>query len=206
MIAFALVLFLASAAGWIAAKGAPARARSYLRIAAALYSALALAGVVLDGVLGWLQAPALTAVALVSVTDLVVTLGAAVLCVAAANAFRGPLGGSHAAVILGLAACIGLAAALTGFAALAAVPQVAAAGFILLLARPGLWRRASVYLGLAGVSLIGGAACQLTPGLAAQAGVLLFEAAALVGVAIASNVLVEQRKQDKRPLAVSGSR
>lgn len=206
MIAFALVLFLASVAGWIAAKGAPARARPYLRIAAALYSALALAGVVLDGVLGWLRAPGLTVMALVSIADLVVTLGAGVLCVAVTNTFRNPLGGTQAAVVLGLAACTGLAAALTGFAALAAVPQVAAAGFMLLLARPGLWRRASVYLGLSALSLIGGAACQLTPGLAAHAGVLLFEAAALVGVAIASNVLVEQRQQDKRPFAVSGSR
>jgi hypothetical protein len=206
MIAFALVLLLASAAGWIAAKGAPARTRSYLRIAAALYGALALGDAALGPILHLLQAPELAAVALVSITDLVVTLGSGVLCVAATSAFRAPPGSAQAGVVLGLAACIGLSAALTGFAALAAVPQVAAAGFILLLSRPGLWQRPSIYLALSALSLIGGAACQLTPGLAAGAGVLLFEAAAVVGVAIASNVLVEQRNKDKRPLAVGSNR
>ena len=206
MIAFSLILLLASVAGWIAANGAPARARPYLQIAAALYAALALSGPALETLTSLIHLPGLNEGALLSVRDLVATLGAALLCVAAYSAFRGAPDATTASVILALAALIGLAAALTGFPILAAVPQAVSAVLIFLLARPALRHRASLYLGLSALSLLAAAACQSAPGIAARAGVLLFVAAALIGVAFASNVLVEQRNQDKRALAITRGR
>jgi hypothetical protein len=194
MTAFALVLLLASAAGWIASHGVPARARLYLRFCTVLYAALAVS------VMGELAARA--------VTDIVTTLGSATLCVAAFSAFRGSPGRITATAVLGLAALSGIAAAATGFGVLAAVPQVLSALFTFLIARQGLkeWRRASIYLALAAVSVLACAACQLVPGLIARVGVLLFAAAGLLGVAIASDVLVEQRQEDQRRLAVRRAR
>jgi hypothetical protein len=209
MTSFALVLFLGAAAGWIAAKGAPPHARAYLRLAAVIYAALALGAFGLDLFAAAPKAGsgfALSGLAVVAVTDLVVTLAPAVLCVAAYAAFRRAPHGLPAGLILGVAALIGVAAAATGMAVLAAVPQVLSAVFTFFIARPGLWRRASVYLALAAISMLGGAACQLTPGLAAHAGVLLFEAAALIGVAVASNVFVEQRPGHARSSEIRSMR
>jgi hypothetical protein len=206
MIAFSLILLLAGLAGWIAAKGAPARARPYLRIAAALYGALALSGPALEVLTGLIHLPGLTDAALLAVRDLVVTLGAALLCVAAYSAFRGAPDATTASVVLAVAALIGLAAAFTGFPVLAALPQAVSAVLVFLLARPALRQRPNLYLGLSALSLLGAAACQSAPGIAARAGVLLFVAAALIGVAFASNVLVEQRNQHKRALAVTRGR
>jgi hypothetical protein len=194
MTAFALVLILGAAAGWIASGGAPARARAYLRFTAVLYAAMA-AGAFLK------LAPA-------AVTDIVATLGSAVLCVAAFAAFRRSPPPFAASALLGLAALAGIAAAATGFAVLAAVPQVLSAAFLLLIARRELKqrRRAGVYLALSALSLVGAAACQLVPGMAARAGLMLFSAAGLIGVAVASDVLVEQRQKDKRGSAVRRAR
>lgn len=205
MIAFALVLMLASAAGWIAAKGVPARARAYLRLASALYAVLGAATLLIRILEGRVALPDLAGPAVVSMSDLVATLGPVVLCAAAYSAFRKSPDVLSASLVLGLAAVFGLAAAL-GFHALAAVPQIASALVTFLLARSGLWSRSHLYLVLAAFSMLGSAACQLATGLAAEAGVLLFEAAALIGVAIASNVLVEERQQRKRALAIGGSR
>jgi hypothetical protein len=55
-----------------------------------------------------------------------------------------------------------------------------------------LWRRASVYLALASLCLLGAAASELAPGAMARAGLLLFAAAGLLGVALASDVLVDE--------------
>lgn len=205
MTAFALVLILAAAAGWIASGGAPERARAYLRMAAVLYAALAVAGLALNAAAGVVALPASAAPAVIAVSDLVTTLGPAVLCVAAYSVFRRAPHTVTTSLVLALAALLGLAAA-AGLRVLAAAPQVVSAVFTLLLARPGLWRRAYLYLALAGLSMLGGAACQLSDGLTARAGVLLFEAAALVGVAVASNVFVEQRRKDKRGLLVRRAR
>lgn len=192
MSAFALVLLLGAAAGWIASKGASPRARAYLRFAGVLYAALASSD--LSGV-----APA-------AVTDIVATLGSVVLCVAAFSAFRRSPRVLTASSVLGLAALAGITAAATGVGVLAAVPQVLSATFMVLIARRGLWTRASVYLALAALSVLGAAACQLAPGMAARAGLMLFAAAGLIGVSIASNVLVEQREQDKRGPAIRRAR
>lgn len=190
MSAFALVLLLGAAAGWIASKGAPPRARAYLRFAAVLYASLAVSD--------------LAGIAPSAVTDIVATLGSAVLCVAAFIAFRRSPHVLTASGVLCLAATAGITAAATGFGVLAAVPQVLSAVFILLIAQRGLraWKRANVYLALAGLSVVGAAACQMAPGAAARAGLMLFAAAGLLGVSIASDVLVEQRQQDKQGPAI----
>jgi hypothetical protein len=192
MTAFALVLILGAAAGWIASGGAAPRARAYLRFAAVLYAAMAVS-VFLK------LAPA-------AVTDIVATLGSAVLCVAAFAAFRRTPPPLTASAVLGLAALAGITAAATGFGVLAAVPQVLSAMFMVLIARRRARQRAGLYLSLSALSLIGAAACQLEPGLAARAGVMLFAAAGVIGVSIASDVLVEQRDKDKRRLAVRRAR
>ena len=144
MTAFALVLLLSAAAAWIACGGAPLRTRLYLRLAGVLYAALAVSET-------FQVAPA-------AVTDIVVTLGAAVLCVAAFAGFRrGPRWFTATAVLV-LAAVCGIAAAATDMRVLAAAPQLLSAIFTFLIARPGLWRRASVYLALASLCLLGAAA------------------------------------------------
>jgi hypothetical protein len=178
MTAFALVLLLCAAAAWIACGGAPLRTRLYLRLAGVLYAALAVSE-------AFQVAPA-------AVTDIVATLGAAVLCVAAFAGFRRSPRWFSATAVLVLAASCGIAAAATDLRALAAAPQLLGAIFTFLIARPGLWRRASVYLALASLCLLGAAASELTPGAMARAGLLLFAAAGVLGVALASNVLVDE--------------
>lgn len=192
MTAFALVLILGVAAGWIASNGAPPRARAYLRFAAVLYAALALSAVFN------LSPPA--------VTDIVATLASAILCVAAFAAFRRSPPVFTTSALLALAALAGIAAAATGIAVLAAVPQVLSALLMALIARRQGRERASLYLVLAALSLLGSAACQLVPGMAARAGLMLFSAAGLIGVAVASDVLVEQRQKDKHRLAIRRAR
>ena len=190
MTAFALVLLLAAAAAWIACGGAPLRTRLYLRLAGVLYAALAVSE-------AFHVAPA-------AVTDIVATLGAAVLCIAAFAGFRRSPRWFSAAAVLVLAASCGIAAAANDLRALAAAPQLLCAIFTFLIARPGLWRRASVYLALASLSLLGAAALALAPGAMARAGFLLFAAAGVLGVALASDVLVDElgSKRHRTPVGL----
>lgn len=180
MTGFALVLLLGAAAAWIAAQGARARARSYLRLAAVLYAAMAVAHAANF-------APS-------AVTDIVMTLGATVLCVGAFAGFRRNPRILTASTALAFSGLAGIAAAMLGMPVLAAVPQVLSAVFTFLIARRGLFagRRSGLYLALAAVCLLGAAACRLTPDLMARIGLLLFAAAAVAGVALASNVFVEE--------------
>ena len=189
MTAFALVLLLAAAATWIACSGAPLRTRLYLRLAGVLYAALAVSE-------AFQVAPA-------AVTDIVATLGAAVLCVAAFAGFRRSPRWFSATAVLVLAASCGIGAAVNDWRVLAAAPQLLSAIFTFLIARPGLWQRASVYLALASLSLLGAAASALAPGAMARAGLLLFAAAGLLGVALASDVLVDElgSKRDRAPVS-----
>lgn len=192
MIGFALVLLAAAAAAWIAAKGARPRARAYLRLAALLYAAMAIAH-------GASLAPA-------AVTDVVLTMGSAVLCVGAYAGFRRNPRIFSASMVLAFSGLAGSAAAMLALPVLAAVPQVLSAIFTLLIARRGLFRRrrSGLYLALAALCLLGGAACQLSPGEMARAGLLLFAATAVAGVALASNLLVEEyRPRLRRPLVSS---
>jgi hypothetical protein len=188
MIGFALVLFLGAAAGWIAAAGA--RARAYLRLACVLYGTMAVSEAF--------------GVAPPAVRDIVMTLGSAVLCLAAYGAFRRPLRLIAASLLLAAAAAAGIAAAMLGQSVLGAVPQVFSAVCTLIIARRPLLagQRSGLYLALSAVCLLGAGACALSPGanLAARAGLLLFAAAAVAGVALASNLLVEEQRGGARGL------
>jgi hypothetical protein len=192
MTAFALVLLLGAAAAWIAAGGAPVRAQAYLRLAAVLYAALALA-------VGIDVAPA-------AVTDIAATLGSANLCVAAFSAFRRAPRLLSAFLVLLVATVAGIGAAATDWRAIAVVPQVASAIVTFLIARQGLMKRSNLYLALAALCLLGAAASELAPGPAARAGLLLFAAAGLVGVGLASNLLVESDGPRRRIRPVRGAR
>ena len=190
MIGFALVLLLASAAAWIAANGARSRARSYLRLACVLYATMAIAE--------------LFALAPVAVTDIVMTLGAVVLCIGAFAGLRRNPKIITASVALALAALAAIAAATLGLAVLAAVPQVVSALFVFLTARRSLFlgRRSGLYLALSSFCLVGAAACHLAPGMMAQAGLLLFASSAVAGVALASNFFVEEHRRKIRGMAI----
>jgi hypothetical protein len=192
MTAFALLLVLAAAAAWIAAGGAPLRAQLLLRLAAVLYASLGIAE--------------LGGVAAVAVTDISVTLGSVVLCVAAYSAFRCAPRPLTASLVLILAAICGIGAAANDWRAMAAVPQVLSAVFSFVIARPGLKRRPNLYLALASLATLGAAASQLAPGDTARAGLLLFAAASVIGVGLASNVLVEQDGAGRRRGPVGRSR
>jgi hypothetical protein len=78
--------------------------------------------------------------------------------------------------------------------------------FTFVIARPGLVKRPSLYLALASLSMLAAAAAGLAPGTAARAGLLLFAAAGVVGVALASNLLVENDGARHRVRAVGRSR
>lgn len=192
MTAFALVLLLGAAAAWIAAGGAPARTEPYLRLAAVLYGALALS----EG----------TGIAPEAVTDIVATLGSVVLCVAAFSAVRRAPTVATASLILLIATICGLGAAALDWRVMAAVPQVLSALFTFALARRRMWRRPNLYLALAALSLFAAAASALAPGVGAHAGVLLFAAAAVSGVAIASDGFVEHGGAGRPRRAVSRTR
>lgn len=192
MTAFALLLVLGAAAAWIAAGGAPLRTQLLLRLAAVLYASLGIAE--------------LSGVAAAAVTDISVTLGSAVLCVAAYSAFRVAPRPLTASLVLILAAVCGIGAAANDWRAMAAAPQVLSAVFSLVIARPGLKRRPNLYLAMASLAILGAAASQLAPGDTARAGLLLFAAASVIGVALASNVLVEQDGAGRRRGPVGGSR
>jgi hypothetical protein len=192
MTAFALVLLLGAAAAWIAAGGAPLRTRAYLRLAAVLYAALAVSEA--------------ANVAAAAVTDIAATLGSAVLGVAAFSAFRRAPHALTASLVLLIAAICSIAAAATDWRALAAAPQLSSAIFIFVIARPGLWKRPSLYLALAALSLLCAAALELVPGAVARAGLLLFAAAGVLGVALASDVLVENGGAGRRTRAIRRAR
>jgi len=196
MIGFALVLFLGAAAGWIAANGAPSRPRGYLRIAVVLYGAMAVS------VAFGIAPPA--------VRDIVMTLGAALLCIAAYASFRKKPRLVSTVAILVISAAAGVVAAALGQAVLAAAPQVVSAIFMLLIARRGvlMGQRSSIYLALSALCVLGAAACALSPGQTemARAGLLLFAAAGVAGACLASNLLVEERGRRTRCLTIGRAR
>ena len=193
MIAFAAMLFLGAAAGWIAAGAARRHPRWYLRLAAMLYAAMSLS--------------AATAFATSAVTQIVAALAAPLLAMAVYGTFRrAPPPPVAATIILATTCVAGIAAAATGTAFLSTLPQVLAALAILAMARRVTIKRSRLYLLLGVVSLLGAAACQLIDGTVAGAGLLLFSAAGLLGIALASDVLVEQRQKDEGRLAVRRAR
>jgi hypothetical protein len=185
----AVVLFAASVGAWLWAAPQRSRTRLYLRFSAILFAALAVsAPLVIAGIMALLLLP----------------LGAASLMIAALARFARPLPvfAASLALIVGLAG--GLGALLSGATILALAPVMVA----------GLAVIAAALNGVAIIPVLAGAAL-LASGLvfqeqSAQAGLFLFCAAALVGLASPASrgkksaLAVEQQRLARRSAAVSG--
>lgn len=197
--AFAAVLGFAAAIAAMTVSSAPAPARAYLRFAAGLAGALAIADAVAAVAGG-------TDVALFAdaVTLLVAALASAALALAAAAHFARPPRTTVAAAILIVACLAGLGGAATGSVLLGLTPlMLAAIAMGVLAAR--VWRerrRPALLLGLSAAAVVAAAAAYMSGGASGRTGFALFFAAALLGVAptIArqSDVALEKRGRDLR--------
>jgi hypothetical protein len=179
MIAFAIVLLLAVAAGWIAVRGAPAAGRIYLRSAGVLYAALAVS--------------VASRLAPDAVADIVLPLACTLVALAAVAALRKAPPAAIAAAILTPVCLAGIAASVTDHIMLAVAPQLLASAALLLAERGDKAKRAHRFLLLGAGALFGATACRLAPGVLAEAGLLLFSAAGYVGVALSLDGFVQQR-------------
>jgi hypothetical protein len=188
MIAFAIVLFLAAAAGWIAVQATAQTARIFMRFAAVLYAAFSVS------VAGRL-APQ-------SVADIVLPLACALLALAALSLVRKAPPAAFIAAVLIPISIAGIAAAVLDMVMLAVVPQLLAAAVLFLVAHRG--GRTRLYLSLGAAALLGAASCRLSLGLSAQAGLLLFSAAGFVGIALSLDGFVEPRRAAKGPAVSRG--
>jgi hypothetical protein len=158
----ALALFTACVGAWLLAAPLRAIARLYVRFAAMLFAALGAAAL-----LGLADAAAL----------FLLPLGGASLMVSALAQFARPLPVFAASLALVLALAGGLAALLSGFAMLALVPVIFASLAVIAASLNGV---AAIPI-LAGASLLAAGLAFLEQG--ARAGLFLFCAAALVGLA-----------------------
>jgi len=181
MIAFAIVLLLAVTAGWIAVQGVPAAARIPMHFAGVLYAALAVS--------------VAANLAPDEVADAVLPLASALLAFAAVCAFRKVPPVALMAAILAPFCFAGIAATVLDTVMLAVVPQLLAAAVLFLVARTGTMKRSRLNLTLGAAALLGAAACRLAPGLAAEAGLILFSAAGYVGIALSLDGFVETRRK-----------
>lgn len=192
MIAFAAVLLLAAAAGSLLTSRAPVRARALLRLACALYGALAVG----------------LALSIAPVAPLVTTLGAMLLALSLFQTMR------HAPVLTALlaaAACVaGLLAAARADMALAVVPQVLCAAYALAVARRPLFagRPAGIYLVLGALCQLSATSALLTEDL--RVALPLFSAAGLLGFALAlsrgSEIFVDKQRRAERTGAIGRAR
>ena len=185
MIAFAAVLALSAAAGWIAAGGVRRGAQVHLRFACVLY--------------GTLAASATFSIAPDAVAPIATTLAVALLTMASFIGFRRAPVAAIAAIILALACLTGIWSAATGVRALAVIPQLLCLIAVLAVARrgPANLHGPGLYLVLGCVALLAASCSLLTLDARASMALLLFSAAGLLGVAYAlaraSHVLVEER-------------
>ncbi|HEY4943752.1 MAG TPA: hypothetical protein VII56_20155 [Rhizomicrobium sp.] len=191
----ALLLLITTLAVWFVAAGARPAARLQIRFAGVLFAALSLS--------------AATAAA-VTVTLLVLPIGLSVLALAAAAGFARPVPASVAALLLALICLSGLTAAITGLAVFCLAPAAAAAlAMAVLFARQFDAARIASVQGMASALCFLGAASSFAVD-GAGAGLLLFSAAGLLGLAVAlsrSDVVVEERAvRDLRGLAAIGRR
>ncbi len=171
----AVLLGAAAIAAWIVAAAAKSDPRRNLRFAAMLYAALAAAG--LFAAVNDTQAAHLT----LMVGLLVSALAPPLLLFAALGAVSRPLMSSWAAVALTFTCIAAVAAALTGLAVLALIPQTIAIAALLILGlrmpRKSGWR-----LCLAALALFAGALAIVAENQNAGAIFSLFSAAGLLGV------------------------
>jgi len=185
MIAFAAVLALGAAVGWIAAGGVRRSAQVYLRFACVLYATLA--------------ASAAFSIALDAVAPIATTLAIALLTLASFIGFRREINPGFGAIILAAACLAGIWSAATGVLAIAVLPQILCLIAVLAVARhgPAKPRGPGLYLALGCAALLAASCSLLAQDARAAVALLLFSAAGLLGVAYAlgraSHVFVEER-------------
>jgi hypothetical protein len=190
-----LLLLAATIVGWFVAGGARPAARLQIRFAGVLLAALGLCGAVLPA-----AAPAIVV--------LVLPIALAVLALGATAGLSKPLPMGLSTLLLALASLGGLIAVVTGFAAFAFAPAaVAIAALVLLFARRFDGERLAPVQGvLSALCFLAAVSDFAIEG----AGVPLFVAAGLVGLALAlsrSDVVVEERPlRDLRRLDPVGGR
>ncbi len=187
MIAFAVVLGLAAAVGWIAARAAAPLSRIYLRFACVLYAALA-AGVAMN-------------IAPEAAARIVMPLATAALALAAYGAFRAAPKPVLAALVLSGACLAGLWSAASGHNAVSDLAQGLCLITLLTLARQGFlaWRAPKLYLALGALAFLAALAAAQSDDKTSFTALLLFSAAGLLGTALAlaraSEFFVQQRRK-----------
>ena len=198
VLASAGLLLAATVAVWFVAAGARAAARLQIRFAAVLIAALTIAAAAMP-------------IAAAAVALLVLPIAFGVLALAAAAGFARPLLAAPAALMLALCCLAGLAAAISGFAALSLAPAVLALVAIaaIFLRQFDAARPASLQGILSALCFLGAVSAFALEGTGAA--MLLFAAAGLLGIALAlarSDVAQEQRSgRDLRAaLAIRGRR
>jgi hypothetical protein len=207
-ILFSLVLALAAAVAWILAGSLRAQARLYVRFSAALYLALAIAGLVPES--GEVTGEFARAVALV-----VCVLAPSMLALALVGLFaKKPPSALLAGIFLPLACLGGIAAAATDATAFGFVPLALASGAALVLSLRGLRKFgvAAVQGAAASVAFLCAASSLMASGESARAALDLFSATGLLGAVLAllrgSNPPVEKKRTKplSRVLAVGERR
>jgi hypothetical protein len=196
MMMLALMMVSASVAAWIVAGATPPEARSYVRLASALFSAFGIAAAVGE--------PLANAVGLIASA-----VGPALLALAVLGAWRRPPSPSLASLALALAAACGIAAAATNWTVLVLAPLIAAVTAIVgvAIAGSGAGSVRAAQAVAAALSFLAGAGIHATGGVIAQTGLMLFSSAGLLGVSLAlardSDAAVEEaRPRDLRRRAI----
>jgi len=205
--AFAVVLGSAAAIAAMAAAATAKPVRAYLRFAAGLGAALAMADLV--AALG--RSPDVSVFA-DAVTLLIAALAPAMLALAVAAHFGHGLRAGPAAALLILACIAGLGGAATGSALLGIAPLAAAAlalgAFAARAWRHG--RKTALLHGLSAAAILAAAAVYMSGNAAGRTGFALFLAAGLLGVVLAlarrSHAAVEDRSDSaaRRNLLIGG--
>jgi hypothetical protein len=177
--AFAAVLGMAALVTVIVGARARPAARDYLRFAAALYGALAVADFIAS-------ADPKMAVFAAAVTLVIAALAPCALAFALAAAFAAAPSARIAAPLLILAALAGIFAAATGaiFVALAPLFGCLCAMLALSVRQWRATRGLALHAIIAALALLAGAAC-FVPGADGRTAFALFSAAGLMGVALA---------------------
>lgn len=192
----AILLLLAAPAAWLLAAGARHEARGYLRMAAALQAALAVAA-----------AFDLSAMILAPLTA---GLSAVLLAFAVQTSFRRPVGTVFSSLALTASCLAGIGASFSGELLPALLPQLAAVAVMLFIARRGLRRLSApgIQLTAGALALLAAACSMLAKGEAALPALLMFSTAGLLGIALAvariSDTFVQRRRPHARRGAIGG--
>lgn len=197
-LAFTSVLLLAAILATILVDRARSDARNYIRFAASLYGALAMAAMIDNATLsisvhGFAHAVSMIVLSLASVT----------LALAIASVFEGSPPRPASIVSLTLGCFCGILAAATGAAFIAMAVLFAAVCAILTLAIRR-WRKdrsSSLQALISGLALLASAAAGSTGGPEAETSRALFSAAAILGAALACGKRLERAVQQEAPIA-----